>query len=641
MSVLAATFRFFGWMLLVPLLALLIVGGLIYTQVEEYFAEHQNRIYTGLNVLDVDLSDLTEAEATAALAETAAQFESAKVELVDPRTGTVEVKQWSELGVSLDVEAMVGQAMRFGRNRPTDDQTIFWAWYQGQTLAPVWKIDEGAIDAVVRDLAITIDQSVADQAVSFSDGSIETTQTQVGFTLDRQMLREQLLTAAQRPLDVWSKTVEIELAIAVEQPQTASVAVAAEQAATLLSGPLEFYVASPLDSADLTPHQISAEQIESWLTLDQSSDDAEIVLDTSAIKVWLFDIAPTYARSAERARFYFDDLTKELVPIRPHVNGRSLDVDATYQQVVDKIHTPDRRIELVMNEIVPVIHADVKAADLGITELLSSETTYFFGSAPERKHNIQLGATKFHGLVLLPGEEFSFNQYLGEISEAAGFQDGLVIIGGRTRSGIGGGICQVSTTLFQTVFWSGLAIGARNQHGYRVPYYEMAPGRDTKPLGMDAAIYSPIVDFTFTNNSSHHLLLETYYRADDESLTFKFYSTSLGRTVERDIWVSNERSADIQNRYEFNPDLEEGEIKQVEWAADGADVLVHRVVYNQWGDQRDEDYFESEYTPWSNVFQYGPNTAIPTLPPPPTEVPETPTPEATSEPSATEEAADP
>ncbi|MGB1254150.1 MAG: VanW family protein, partial [Candidatus Promineifilaceae bacterium] len=533
-SRLANFFRFLAWMLLLPLLALLIVAGLTYTQVNQYFAQHENQIYVGINALDVDLSGLSKSEAIEALSIPAERFENAAVEFVDPRSDTVQVMPWSELGVTLNVEEMVDQALLFGRNRPADDQAIFWAWYQGQTLAPTWQIDAGTIDSVVYELANNIDQSVMNATVALTDGEIAATDVQTGYTLDRTALQADLLAAAQGHLAEWQPIQQVTLAVSTEAPQVMSVGVAAEEAAVLTSGPLSFYVESPLTSADLQPIKLTTAQIESWMTLDNSSSTAQIELDTSEIKRWLFEIAPNYAVSAERARFYFDDLTKELVLIKPHVNGRSLNVNATYEQVVEKIRTPDRNIQLIMNEIEPDIHSDVKAADLGITELLSSETTYFYDSSPERKHNIQLGATKFHGLVLVPGEEFSFNQYLGEISKEAGFQDGLVIIGGRTQSGIGGGICQVSTTLFQTVFWSGLAVGARNQHGYRVPYYEMAPGNSTKPLGMDAAIYSPIVDFTFTNNSTHHLLLETYYRADDESLAFKFYSTDLGRTIDSD-----------------------------------------------------------------------------------------------------------
>ncbi|MGB1250116.1 MAG: hypothetical protein ACPG8W_05740, partial [Candidatus Promineifilaceae bacterium] len=95
---------------------------------------------------------------------------------------------------------------------------------------------------------------------------------------------------------------------------------------------------------------------------------------------------------------------------------------------------------------------------------------------------------------------------------------------------------------------------------------------------------------------------------------------------------------EIRNRYIFNSNLEDGEIKQVEWAADGADVLVHRVVLNRWGEQRDEDYFQSEYEPWSNVYEYGPNTVLPSPPPTQTPEPETPTPESTGEAEAPAEA---
>jgi vancomycin resistance protein YoaR len=179
----------------------------------------------------------------------------------------------------------------------------------------------------------------------------------------------------------------------------------------------------------------------------------------------------------------------------------------------------------------------------------------------------------------------------------------LIIFGGRTIEGVGGGVCQVSTTAFQAAFHAGFPILERTPHGYRVGYYEQGEGP-----GMDATVFYPVVDFKFVNESPHHLLIETYTYERSQKLLFKFYSTSDGRTVEK---------ADVQiydviphppDLYVEDPELETGEIKQVDWSADGANVLITRVVRNADGSLLREDNFFSHYLPWQAIFNYGPGT---------------------------------
>jgi vancomycin resistance protein YoaR len=171
---------------------------------------------------------------------------------------------------------------------------------------------------------------------------------------------------------------------------------------------------------------------------------------------------------------------------------------------------------------------------------------------------------------------------------------------------VGGGVCQVSTTLFQSAFWAGFPIEERWEHGYRVGYYD-----DGEGAGMDATIYSPIVDLKFTNSTPHHLLIENYYNENFESLTFKFYSTSMGREVIKgDVQVSNvvPPQPDV---WEFNEELEEGEVLQVDWAVEGADYRVPREVYNANGELLIQEVWSSHYIPWQNIYQYGPGVDPP------------------------------
>ena len=192
------------------------------------------------------------------------------------------------------------------------------------------------------------------------------------------------------------------------------------------------------------------------------------------------------------------------------------------------------------------------------------------------------------------------------MTEEEGFETGLIILGGRTVEGVGGGVCQVSTTIYQAAWWAGFPIVERLEHGYQVGYYD-----DGEGTGMDATVYSPLVDFRFLNNTPYHLLIENYYNQVTESLTFKFYSTSTGRTVEKAEFIYENVQEAKPDVWEYSDELEPDEIEQVDWAVEGADVRVRRVVYNADGGLIRDEWFISRYIPWQNIYQYGPGTALP------------------------------
>jgi vancomycin resistance protein YoaR len=176
---------------------------------------------------------------------------------------------------------------------------------------------------------------------------------------------------------------------------------------------------------------------------------------------------------------------------------------------------------------------------------------------------------------------------------------------------VGGGVCQVSTTLFRTAFFSGYPIVERHEHAYRVYYYEQTP-TGTNPLmaGLDATVYFPLVDLRFTNDRPYWLLMETYFNPDDYSLTWKFYSGDDGRTVEwQNLGLQNIVPAP-DPLFEENPDFRPGEIKQVDWPGDGTDITVTRIVSRD-GAVLFTDAIQTHYEPWQAVCQYGPGTDNP------------------------------
>jgi vancomycin resistance protein YoaR len=338
----------------------------------------------------------------------------------------------------------------------------------------------------------------------------------------------------------------------------------------------------------------------------------EVQVNSSQLRQYLMQVAPSLSRTPENPRFIFNDDTHQLEVIQPAVIGRELDVEASINTVQEKMLIGDHTVALVMKRIDPTVTDQTTGESLGITELVHAETSYYYGSSQSRVQNIQAAASKFHGVLVPPGAVFSMASAIGDITLDNGYAEALIIVGGQTVKGVGGGVCQVSTTLFRTAFFSGFPIVERHAHAYRVYYYEKAAGNRLDPnmAGLDATVFVPIVDFKFTNDTPYWLLMETYVNPSNSSITWKFYSTKDGRRVEWDTTGAVNVVPAPDPLYRENPDLAQGEIKQVDWAADGADVTVNRVVY-----KNDQVYLQdtiyTHYQPWQNVFEYGPGTELP------------------------------
>jgi vancomycin resistance protein YoaR len=335
------------------------------------------------------------------------------------------------------------------------------------------------------------------------------------------------------------------------------------------------------------------------------------------LRTFLEPLVAELERPARNARFIFNDETRQLEVIEPAFEERHLDVEATIAQINQELAKNVHTIPLVFQIKPPEVTAEATAGQLGISELVSEQSTYFVGSSVERINNIKVAAARFHGLLIPPNAVFSFNEHIGDVSLDTGFAEALIIYGGRTIRGVGGGVCQVSTTVFRAAYFGGFPIVERNSHAYRVGYYER--GDTWRGPGLDATVFAPLVDFKFKNDTPYWLLMETYVNPNASRITWKFYSTSDGREV-----MVN--PPDVQNVvpapepvYEENPELAQGEIKQVDYAADGADVAVVRTITRD-GIQinPDERPVRTHYQPWRAVFEYGPGTeGIPTPAPTP------------------------
>ena len=263
-----------------------------------------------------------------------------------------------------------------------------------------------------------------------------------------------------------------------------------------------------------------------------------------------------------------------------------------------KILCVSSSFEISVKRTPPELTTD-KVNDLGIKELIGRGTSRFRGSIPSRVHNIQLASAKLNGVLIKPGDTFSFNDALGDVSKFTGYQEAYVIREGKTVLGDGGGVCQVSTTFFRAALNSGLPILERQAHAYRVGYYE----QDTSP-GLDATVYGPTPDLRIKNDTPAHILIQAKVNTKTSSLVFEFYGTGDGRTATTSKPVVANVVLAGEDVYIDDPTLPAGTVKQTEHRANGAKVTFNYLV-QRGGETIYKKTFTSNYRPWQAVYLRG------------------------------------
>jgi len=597
--------RWSPWWIRLPILA--VSGTFLLALVLIFFfiafqIRHGERIFPGVNVEGVNVGGMNRSEAQIALAGRLTYPRDAIFTFRDG--GKVWQMSAADLGVSYDVEQTVNAAFTPGHqgNLARDVVDQAGAWFNGVSVAPILRYDENLAHAQLSAIATEIDQPAENATLTLVGTNVTTTAGQTGRTLDVAVTLIRLREAILR-LD---RGLEIALIINETPPQVWNVDAPAAQIRAAFAGPLTL-TATDANNQPLGPWTVDAAQIASLLRVEQISNgdgtqSYTVTIDMEPFRPSLDALAPGLIVPARDGRFIMNDNSGQLEVAQPSVSGRTLDIDTTLKSMAAAVFSADQRsVPLVFKETLPALHNQVTAKDLGIKEIVAESTTYFTGSGPNRRANIALAASKFNGIMIAPGAEFSFNTILGDISPETGFLEDKVIFGGRTTLGYGGGACQVSTTAFRAAFAAGFPITERNSHGYRVGYYEQGGF----PPGMDAAIWQPERDFKFQNNTPYYILIETDVFPSDNSLQFRFYSTK--------HWNTEIEKATVRDvvppqptRYEMNADLRIGDIVQVDYAAEGADVYVARKVYDLQGQLYEEETLYTHYLPWGAIYQVAP-----------------------------------
>lgn len=552
-----------------------------------------NKIYPFVKVAGIDLTGKTTEEAEAVLSEVISDKKK------DQLTFSFDSKKWhlslDRLKFDYSVPSTANKAFMIGRYKdlPTNFQEKTQAFWQKYNLNLDYQLDYQLLDTQIATIAAQIDLPAIPPTIEILDQPDPETKERItiikgesgkGVNQDKlkKTIRQQLdqLEIKEIPLPVEQTLPEITEEMAKETKN---------RAIKLLGKKITLQFQK--DS-----WEINEKELISFLSFDDGWDDGKIITYTQGF-------AETINRPAQDALFNFQG--GRVLEFKPAKEGRVLDEKKTKMAIIKAL---EDLMEDEANKVaniglfVSVSQPKVTTAEvnnLGIKELIGEGVSWFYGSIAGRIHNIKLATSKINGVLIAPGETFSFNKTVGEVSAATGYQQAYIIEKGRTVLGDGGGLCQISTTLFRAALNSGLPIVERRAHAYRVSYYEYNSGP-----GLDATVYEPSPDFKFKNDTSAHILIQTSVNTANMKLTYKFYGTSDGRKSylsEPRVWDQVPPPPDL---YQDDPTLPIGVVKQIDWKAWGAKAAFDWKV-TRGSEVLQERTFYSSYRPWQAIFLRG------------------------------------
>ncbi len=637
------------------LLIVLIPVLLIIASFASYSYIYAAKIYPNTTIADIDIGGLSRDEATKLLSYQIDLVKNQEIELL--YQNKILTITPDELDLSYDLPKSLDRAYDLGRSDLWYNKIIQRSkslWFSNKYQV-AFKINKTKLDQTINNLSREIDIPVKNASLEVKNWQVIATKAQTGYELDQSQLKNTFVSAIGNLKG--SRSIYLPINVIVPQLTDTDIYQAQNDLQKLVKD--DFVLKTPEEKIILTRQDMLnwIELIAQPIELDSPVFDSEaqtrgadkskyqlkIVFNEQKISAHIKNLASKIDREAVDAKLTTQDGNIKIFTISQQ--GLKLDQDATLKSIVASLTlsgyvagvTSDQSDQkLDFNTIILPITlfkpnvTENNILDLGIKELVATASTSYKGSPENRRSNIKTGAEMFNGVVIKPNEEFSFLKYLGSVSEERGFKKELVIKQDSTEPEVGGGLCQVSTTMFRVALNAGLKITERTNHKYRVSYYE-------PPVGLDATIYEPSPDLKFVNDTPGHILVQTKIK-DDNNITFEFYGTKDGRVVS----ISNSELYSYVNppetRYVDDPNMNEGETKYLEKAHTGVKAKVNYQV------KRDdkiinEQTFYSTYKAWGAVIKRGTKKVeqpAPTSTPEPTPAP---TPEPTPAPTPTPEPA--
>jgi vancomycin resistance protein YoaR len=588
-------YRWILWAVL-GLFAVVLMAGVAFTLAWQ--GQYAGKIYAGVSILDIGMGGRTPDEAKRLVREKVSAFTE------QPLTLSWGGKEWrptaEQLGVIVDVDATVDEAMRVGRG-----SDFFGGISQQWLAAQAGYVVPLQVELSEPDLQDYLQISVSpeiDQEIFEGDVRLDGTRVVALPGKEGRQVKIYSTIAAVREQIAKLEPGRVGLVVESIQP------VVSAQEVKNIEEALAVRISSPITAtAPGKQFTLDTGALVRFTTIERNPDrNAPQHLTLGWNEAELTTLAEGWANDAKRlpqdARFAWRD--GAVAVLSESIDGFETDSETVVNSIKEHSATADRRVYDLPGKVLTPTVSSKDLDKIGIREKLGTGTSTFRGSSAERATNIRVAANLLNGSVVPPGGTFSFLGAMGGIDEAHGFVEGYVIAAERTQRGVGGGVCQVSTTAFRAAFWSGLAIEERNQHSYRVSWYEV----NNEPVGFDAAVFDPGVDLKWVNNTEGYILIEAVTGPD--SVTVNIYGTKLANEVKLEGPQITNRVSPPPDVYEVDPRLPAGTKKQVETARGGLDTTITRRTLLANGEERVE-LFRSSYKAWPNWYVVASPSQIP------------------------------
>jgi vancomycin resistance protein YoaR len=553
------------------------------------FAGSPKRLPAGSEIAGVDVSGLTTGEARAMLEQRSRELGGVPVVFM------ANGKRWrvkpnavvADVDWAAAVEAARQQGEGFG---PIRGLKRLGVRVFGGEVAPRAHVYQPAIDSYVTRFGKAVDRPRAEPYLRLRGLEAEVVPGRAGALLDRSAAERVLV----RALTGLSRE-PVALPLRADRPHlsTSDLAGAKVKAETALSGPVD------LSFGDRGTWHLTRAKIAKLLALPRNGS-TELKLAGPLAPHFFANLQKTVGHRPRNAGFRIGEgNVVRVVPARP---GRTVETESTTRNLLAAmLSTGNRKAELSVITAAPE-RSTREAKAMGITGLVGAYET-IYGGIPNRIHNVQLVAHLIDDHFIAPGAEFSFNGTTGERTPDKGFLEAPVIINGELKTGLGGGICQVSTTTFNAAYDAGLSITDRTNHALYISHY---------PLGRDATVNYPDTDLKFENDTGHWLWLRTF--VGSSSLTVALYGTPQHRRVESEA-SPLVVTGDPPVKRVPDPNLLVGQTTLEEYGSPSRSTSVRRKVYTPDGKLLYDHTWYSAYRAEPRVVRYGTKAA----PPPPPE----------------------
>jgi len=410
-------------------------------------------VHPGVRVGQVDVGGMTQAKAAAAIQTHVAE------QIALPVTLEVGDDRWeveaASIGVSVDATGLADAAYGVGRGDVPD---AVWervrAVFGGVTVPLDPAYDPAGLRALVKRINDSIAQPPVDAGVRVEEGAVHRVAPEDGLGVDEEQTRDALLVAFLSD----ERTVSLDLVSLAPEIDRERAEDAYQAAVAMLSGPLELYY----EDRQWT---IQPAIIGQWVDFRRAEGAdgpvLEAYLASEEVSATILPLVAEVGKPAKDASFSVSNGTVTIVPGEDGLAADAVDLAAKLETAL--VSGQERRVELAMRRVEPSLTTE-EAREYGIKERLATFTTEYSASNRPRVNNIHTLADALDGTLLAPGETFSFNGTIGERTAAKGYQEAPAIVNGKLVPQLGGGICQVNTTLFNTVFFSGLPVVERHNH---------------------------------------------------------------------------------------------------------------------------------------------------------------------------------